>query len=244
MSYGVRRKYFIGNELDSVMNYELKNGIIDYLRNDHLEGLVQVTRRLLNNYPKDKLDLMMNILSTHDTYRIITMLSGVDEFNVSDKLNFKLKKPDFDKALSKTIMAYTILYTMPGIPCIYYGDDVSMEGFRDPYSREAMKWDRVEKSKINKCLLNLGQIRNDKVFTDGIYKEEHIDSNVFVYSRSNDKTIVYTIINNGDKPIDFYYSNNKQESMIYRISERRNISTKTNHVNVKAKTSVIVKLNK
>lgn len=244
MAYGTRRKYFIGNELDSVMNYELKNGIIDYLRNNHLDGLVQVTRRLLNNYPKDKLDLMMNILSTHDTYRIMTMLSGVDEFTVKDKLHYKLSRSDYSLALSKSIMAFTILYTMPGIPCIYYGDDVSMEGFGDPYSREAMKWDKVKRSKINKCLVNLGSLRNNKVYIDGIYKEEHIDDNVFVFSRSNDNTKAYTIINNGNNSFNFTFSNEPINCYIYKINELRNSIDKINDINVLANSCVVIIINK
>ena len=201
-AYGVRRKYFEGSELDSVMNYELKNGIIDYLRNDNLRSLVKVTRTLLNNYPKQNLDLMMNILSTHDTYRIITMLSKVDENSVSDKLNFKLDSDTLSHAIKKLFMAYTITYTMPGIPCIYYGDEVYMEGFRDPYSREAMKWDVT--TPLQAYLKALAEIRKDNVFTDGVYHEVYFDNMHFVYEREKDDTKYTIIINNSAYPYTYH----------------------------------------
>lgn len=75
ISYGRRRKYFLGNQLDSVMNYPLKNAVIDYLVH-RIDGvkLEQIVNGIWENYPKQAFSALMNIMGTHDTQRILTVL--------------------------------------------------------------------------------------------------------------------------------------------------------------------------
>ncbi|HYE68949.1 MAG TPA: glycoside hydrolase family 13 protein [Anaerovoracaceae bacterium] len=122
IAYGQRRKYFLGNQLDSVMNYPLKDAVIDYLVH-RKEGfdLEQIVNRLWENYPKPAFHTLMNIMGTHDTARILTMLGE--------------NSKDDDYTRQRLFLAQTIISFMPGIPCIYYGDEIGMKGGKDPFNR-------------------------------------------------------------------------------------------------------------
>ena len=119
VSYGQKRRYFSGDQLDSVMNYPLQKGIIDFL-NGVISGkqLSQIVEGLMQNYPETVFYGLMNILGTHDTPRILTVF---DEQG--------------GEAQQKLFAAILIWALMPGIPCIYYGDEIGMEGGRDPFNR-------------------------------------------------------------------------------------------------------------
>ena len=122
ISYGKRRRYFLGNQLDTVMNYPLKNAIIDYLvYGKDGNAFEQLVNNLWENYPKPAFSTLMNILGTHDTSRILTVLSE--------------NSRDRDYSRQRLFLAMLITAFMPGIPCIYYGDEIGMEGGRDPFNR-------------------------------------------------------------------------------------------------------------
>lgn len=122
MAYGRRRKYFLGNQLDSVMNYPLKNAVIDYLihRKDGPE-LERTVNNLWENYPKPAFNALMNIMGTHDTPRIFSVL----EENCRD----------YGCTRQRLFLDLLITSFMPGIPCVYYGDEIGMRGGRDPFNR-------------------------------------------------------------------------------------------------------------
>ena len=75
-SYGKLRRYLLGEQLDSVMNYPFANAVIDFIRNASAELFASRVMNITENYPKEVLDVLMNHLSTHDTMRAITALAG------------------------------------------------------------------------------------------------------------------------------------------------------------------------
>ena len=211
VSYGVRKSYFDGSELDSVMNYPLKNAIIDFLSHSRLEHLVYFLREELNNFPKKVLDSLMNVLSTHDAPRLISVFSGVD-FNTLTKhemSQISMTRSEYFKTRSLLKMAYMMTYTLPGIPSLYYGDEIGMEGGKDPFCRKPMDWDNGDKELLSYFKM-LGEMRKEllplEVFTSGIYEEELFKGNVFIYNRHNDKAKVIVIVNNSD--YEYYYNIN------------------------------------
>lgn len=121
VSYGEKRRYLEGRQLDSVMNYPLRNGIINFLKGN-ITGkyLEETVESLKANYPETVFYGLMNILGTHDTKRILTVLEY---------------EKDEDKAIRRLFVAIIIWAFMPGIPCIYYGDEIGMTGGKDPFNR-------------------------------------------------------------------------------------------------------------
>ena len=79
IAYGKRRRYLSGKQLDSVMNYPVRNGILDFVRYRDAEGLYHVLTELYSSYPEPVCHALMNLVGTHDTERILTMLGSTEE---------------------------------------------------------------------------------------------------------------------------------------------------------------------
>ena len=139
ISYGIRRRYALGDGLDSVMNYPFRVAMLDfalgrsnaYALRDFLIG-----QRL--NYPAPMYRCLMNLLGSHDTARLRSVLgSGTDGSAMprEQQAGFALS-PEQDahgRALQKLCAA--VQFSLPGMPCVYYGDEEGLQGFRDPFCR-------------------------------------------------------------------------------------------------------------
>ena len=197
IAYSKRRKYLQGHELDSVMNYPLKDAIISYVLSGNTKQLRETIDLLIDHYPKQTLDVLMNILGTHDTSRILTVLSGKTCSNKDEMAVTFLTEREKASAKMKLMMAAVLQFTLPGIPCIFYGDENGMEGFIDPFCRRCYDWTKSDNELIA-FYKQLGKIRqNNKVFCDGEYKEIFGDNSCLVYSRQNGTDdSIYVYVNN------------------------------------------------
>ena len=126
ISYGERRKYFMGDELDGTMNYPLRDILLDYI--NYTIGSDYAGRRLMSlkeNYPEENFYGALNLIGSHDRERIITAMAA---------------KEDYKSAVSKVRVLSSLEYTLPGVPCIYYGDEAGLMGGRDPENRSGFPW--------------------------------------------------------------------------------------------------------
>lgn len=163
IAYGERKKYFQGYELDSVMNYPLRQGVIELTLNGDAEALASRMRLLLTHYPEQVLLAQMNFLSTHDTERIICALSGADVKGLTNAelAHRALDADELSRATERVKFASALMYCLPGMPCIYYGDEVGMEGWRDPFNRRPFPWGRGERG-LYEHYRRLGKLRHDR----------------------------------------------------------------------------------
>lgn len=210
VAYDRRRRYFRGSELDSVMNYPLKNAVVEYLKSSDASGIAKITTELYSHYPKAVSDVLMNFLGTHDTERILTVLSGED---ISGKTNaelasYRMSDENRHKAIELLKTAYLIIATMPGVPCIYYGDEAGLEGARDPFNRLPYPWGKENKELVE-WYKKIGEIRQrEKVFAQGYYKVRESTGGILVYDRFDKDTKITVIINRGN---DDYTVSSKEE---------------------------------
>ena len=196
-AYDTRREYFLGKELDSVMNYPLKNAIIDYCVSANADSLIELIITQIDHHPKIVLDTLMNILSTHDTYRIISALANIDTSNLDRKEIAKISLTDdeYNKAISKLKIATVLQFTLYGVPSIYYGDEIGMQGFKDPFNRAFFKWNEVD-NEVNKWYKNLCNIRKSiSAFIDGEVSNLHANKGLITYTRKDDISEVLVIVN-------------------------------------------------
>ena len=137
VSYGALRKYLLGSQLDSVMNYPFRRWTIDLLLGKlSPEKFAVNVRTLLSNYPAPCHNALMNFLSTHDTPRITSILGGMSETAKRTELkDFRLSPENRRLALRRHSLAAALIFTLPGIPCIFYGDELGLEGGPDPLNR-------------------------------------------------------------------------------------------------------------
>ncbi len=147
VAYSERKSYFFGAALDSATNYPLRNAIIRYITSGDAEFLKDELENQLTHYPAEKLICMMNILGTHDTERILTVLGGgTSENKTGDELAcLRLSPEQREKGKRLLKAAYTLLDCLPGIPTIYYGDEAGLEGHRDPFNRLPFPWGREDR---------------------------------------------------------------------------------------------------
>lgn len=207
IAYGVRREYFQGAELDSVMNYPLKNAIINYVRNGDERQLSWVIKEQIDHYPKAVLDSLMNILSTHDTKRLITSLAGENLDGKTKKVMEKtfISEEKMRDARVRVKIASLLQYTLCGVPCVYYGDEIGMQGYIDPLNRRTYPWGN-EDDELLSWYKFLGQLRSEiSAFSNGEYEELFASGGAFVYARRDDKSeiLVATNIGDGEYVINF-----------------------------------------
>jgi len=200
IAYNTRRRYFLGGQLDSVTNYPLKNAIITCVKDNDIYTLANTMTSLCKNYPKSIIDSLMNILGTHDTMRILSVLSGVtypdNKFAMS---HFKLSEQDITIAKKRLRLASALQFTLPGIPCIYYGDEAGMEGGIDPFNRICYPWGH-EDTELIEWYKTLAKIRKENdCFKDGEYKLIEAKEGLFAFTRGEGKNRVLTAVNVSEK---------------------------------------------
>lgn len=205
-AYGVRRKYLFGHELTSVMNYPFRNAIIDYLANDRAEDFIDRILTITENYPKPVVDRLMNMLGTHDTVRILTRLAGEDcegkDRDYQESFSLSPEQKSFAIKLSK--LAAVIQYTLPGFPSLYYGDEVSMEGCKDPFNRCCFPWDSVESSSMYNFYVSLGEFRNRcKILRDGVFTPISGAQGCIAYAREIGDSHIVIITNRAGADISY-----------------------------------------
>lgn len=146
-AYGVSRRYFVDGELDSVMNYPWRKGIVAFVRGeDDGSALGEGIMRLAENYPPEVLACVMNLLGTHDTMRILTVLGGEYHASKAEWATARLSPEARALAVRRLHAAAFLQFMLPGMASIYYGDEVGMEGGADPFCRRYYPWSAGDES--------------------------------------------------------------------------------------------------
>lgn len=216
IAYSKRREYLQGGELDSVMNYPLKDAIIHFIVTGNAENLVDTMRMLCDNYPKQTLDALMNILGTHDTARILTVLGGKSCYTKDEMASVQMRLTEKEKklAIEKVKMAALLQYTLPGVPCVYYGDENAAEGYIDPFCRGCFDWEHLNGELIS-YYQTLGKIRTRfrEIFCSGEYEEIYQRNGCFIFRRLNSNTEIYIYVNNSSEGYFINFSGNYLEQL-------------------------------
>ena len=200
-AYNERRRYLLGRQLDSVMNYPFADAILNFVRFENAGYFFDQIMSIIENYPPQVLNVLMNHIGTHDTERAITRLAGPDNDGRDREWQHNhntLTSYDYLKGISMMKMASLIQFTLPGVPSIYYGDEIGMQGMKDPFNRACMTWDN-QNTELLKWYKRLGEIRNGfGVFVDGEFVPVYCDNSSIAYERRDDNEAVLVAINNSD----------------------------------------------
>ena len=194
-----RRTYLRGHGLDATMNYPFRNAAVAFARGEDASAVGEQIMSICENYPKPALDCAMNFLSTHDTERGITAIAG-EPANGRDRYwQSKRMIPGdrIDDALRRVLLAYAMLYTLPGMPCVYYGDEIGMQGYRDPFNRAYFDWNSTER-RLRVPLTNLARLRRScDAFDGGSMELVEASADVLHYRRVGKEQTAEIILNNG-----------------------------------------------
>ncbi len=220
VAYDELKEYFLGYELDSVMNYPLKNAIINFLLYKDEKGLAKVIKTQINNYPKPALDVLMNLLGTHDTARILTVLTGVDvdvSRSVAATAVADDKKLKF--AIEHLKMAVVLLYTLYGLPTIYYGDERCMQGYKDPFNRRCIDWE--SDSPLIDFYKKIGEMRREeKVFESGETEIVSAENKAIIFKRKMQGEEIIIAVNLGEYSYAFKSDNGIKNLYLGEVSNK------------------------
>ena len=142
-SYGAKRHYALGGMLDSVTNYPLRSAVIGFLTGKvDAADLKNFLVDQAANYPSPIYYALTNLLSSHDVERLRTALSvSIDpqELSREQQATFVISDSQNKKGSQRQRLAAVLQFCLPGVPCLYYGDERGMTGFLDPFNRETFR---------------------------------------------------------------------------------------------------------
>ncbi len=190
-----------GDRFDGVMNYQLTRACLGFFvgeRVDHalVDGVgyapvpvmdaaafASEVESLLKRYPQEAVLAQLNLLDSHDTARFLTIARG-------------------DVTALKLAALFLMVY--PGAPCIYYGDEIGMEGGRDPDSRRAFPWDKPESwntdvlAWFKQCI---ALRKSYPALRRGAYRTLYAAGSVFVCARHDQRDLIVAAFNAGSQPV-------------------------------------------
>ena len=200
VAYSKRRRYFRGKQLDSVMNYPFKNALIEYIRSGNSDILYNELTDIYSSYPVQVSNVLMNLLGTHDTERILTVLSDDEPMgkNIDEIAYSKLSHEQKQTAIRRLKVASAIQYTVYGFPSVFYGDEVGIEGYGDPFCRKPFPWHDIS-VELQEHYKKLGMIRRENdAFNGGDFKIIDHKAGLFSFKRTKGENDIYVCANVAD----------------------------------------------
>ena len=202
IAYDRRRKYLLGRETHGLMNYPFRTAALDWLCGGDAAAFRESMEQLRENYPSPAFYSAMNFLSTHDTPRILTLLGG--EPTPADKAEraaAQLSPAGRELARRRLMLGALLLYTFPGSPTVYYGDEAGMEGYEDPLNRRAFPWG-AEDEELLRWYRQLGQLRGGRPsLQQGDICYLYADGSGLALRRQWDGEVTTAAMNSGKEPL-------------------------------------------
>ena len=187
ISYGEMRSYVLGDTLDSVMNYPLREVLIRFFSHEAPAAqVVRVIRSLQENYPLPFFYSLMNLMGSHDRARILNLLVKRDMAvtPIAERGGIKLDPALKELAVSRLRKMLSVITALPGMPSLYYGDEAGMEGAADPFCRGPYPWGREDTETMNIFQKAFAQRRNRPVLRRGFLEVSHEGEDTLLIARS------------------------------------------------------------
>ena len=199
LAYGKLRQYFQGRELDATMNYPVRTGLLAFIRGDiGASELAARLEQLRENYPRDNFYSALNLLGSHDRERLFTVLGGApdpDSLSEEERATYRLSDNQVGLAKARLWVMALLQMTLPGVPCVYYGDERGVEGFRDPYNRASFPWEggHADCTAIYRNAIALRKML--PVLVDGEFEPFSSGEDVFGFWRRGEGESVCVLVN-------------------------------------------------
>lgn len=205
LAYGERRRYLLGEQLDSVMNYPFADAVLNFVKFANADAFIDSVMSIIEKYPPQVTNVLMNHIGTHDTERAITRLAGENCEGYGRHWQHehnKLSDYDYYRGVSMMKIASLIQYTLPGVPSLYYGDEIGMQGMKDPFNRACMDWYEPN-TELHRWYKRLGEIRRGcKAFERGSFVPVYCSYKTVAYLRSGDNNEVLVAVNLDENAVD------------------------------------------
>ena len=184
-AYGVKRRYLLGDQLDSVMNYPFREAIIAYMKGEAATTFRDRIMVILENYPKCTVDVLMNFVSTHDIERAINRFGGqpCDDKSKDWMASNELSPDEYNRGKALLKGAMVLQFFLPGVPSIYYGDEAGLQGWKDPFNRRCYPWGN-EDTELVEYTRQMAKIRREHpAFAEGAMEFLVLEEKVLGFAR-------------------------------------------------------------
>lgn len=217
-----------GDQFDAVMNYPFTLAGLDYIAKEKIDTK-QFADRLSKSYAsymENSNEVAFNLLDSHDTPRVLTECGG---------------------DIKKVRLLYALLFSFPGTPCVYYGDEIGMTGGEDPECRKCMVWDEEDQNtSLKNFIKQFIQLRfTEKAFTQGKLSIIQPKENVYYFHfiRTVEDSSIHFFINPANQPAEVSLDCTSTNH-VFNLWNQKKMSIKNNNlrIEVPANDFLILKL--
>ena len=203
IAYSRRRKYLLGHEVHGLMNYPFRTAALDWLRGGRAEEFCTAMETIRENYPPAAFRSAMNFLGTHDTARILTLLGAAHTPETKEqRAEYRLSADEYRRGTELLRVGAALLYTFPGSPTVFYGDECGAQGFEDPFCRRTFPWSREDLS-LQAWFAVLGKLRKRlKPLQSGDLRWLYACGGGLAYLRKTGDSAAVIALNAGDSPLE------------------------------------------
>ncbi len=239
------QRWLQGDQFDAVMNYLITAAALSFCGGDRLDmnmvnqagglrGRVHPMNaqefadeldRINQLYPRQVTHAQLNLLDSHDMPRFLSCVSG-------DKDSLKL--------------AWLLLFTVPGSPCVYYGDEIGIDGGHDPDCRKSFPWDASDWDQdlfayLKACI----KVRRDhEALRRGNLERLSSSNGVYVFKRTLGKNVIIVALNSagttGEVELDASVPGGANRQILFGHTEIEDRNEKT-RFSIPPRTGVVIK---
>jgi 4-alpha-glucanotransferase len=184
------------------MNYPFADAIVSYVNGGDGKDFIDKILNVLENYPRQTVNVLMNHLGTHDTARILTVLGADSKPETKpERAAYRLSPAELKRGVARLKLATLILFTFPGTPRIYYGDEALMEGWEDPFNRSTYPWGK-EDPDLKDHFTRLGNLRKETpALNRGAIRYLYSKGPLLIYAREEGENRYVTVVNASEEPV-------------------------------------------
>jgi glycosidase len=224
--WGDGRPWLGGDQWDSMMGYQFRDASLKFFVNRSVDS-AEFGNQLMatySSYPPQVSRSLMNLLSSHDTPRFLTLLKG-------------------DERMHR--LAATVQMTWPGAPSIYYGEEIGMLGGVDPDNRRGMQWTKVSPElTMLRFYRDLIQVRNkSRALQSGdvrlIWAKPNSDA--FAFKRTYEREHIIVLINRGSQPVNIPLTSRSAYQVIFSTGETVASSPQTSSFRIGPTSAVVLR---
>ncbi len=215
----------LGDQIDAPTYYPITNALYKYILYGYCDVLTDELQYMLDNYPQNTLDILLFSADTHDIIRALTILGKsqymmsdyrrvwdidqpptiwhrngkfyTDEFREFEFNNDELSPEEYEHAVALLKLFSVVQYFLIGNPCLYYGTEAGLFGWKDPFNRKCFPWGHEDQQLLDH-FIKLGNFRNIFDSEKSLPRITYIDEHLLTFVRENAKNKVFVAINRSD----------------------------------------------
>jgi cyclomaltodextrinase len=168
-----------GDQMDSVMNYLLRDSIVGYFARESINTwqFDHLIQKMMFIYPDAVYPVLYNLIGSHDTARFLGLCGG---------------------SLQKMRLAVAFQMTFPGMPAIYYGDETGLDGENDPDCRKTMNWENYNEDLLQFYKRMIAIRKMSPSLMHGDFRSICCEESIYAYARHLGGETVYVVLNRGN----------------------------------------------